>query len=1177
MFTTTLGLDIGSNSVGSAWVDLQKKIIKMGDSVFPAGVEDSEIKRGTPKNQSRREKRTGRKITKRRSQRKHEMRKFLLQNNWMPNDARTERNWLEENNPWLLRRKGLTRELKPNEFGRILLHLAQRRGAYGFSVDEEDEDAGKIKDAISHTLKAMKEAKAKTFGELMAIKYEERRKIVGSKGKEIRRPIRNRTKATGEGTYEFCTDRDLTWDEFDILWKIQSSFNGELAKQLNDEKRKELDNPTGDKTWRYKGILLGQRKTYWDIGTMARCDLEPTDLRCSKGDMYAQEFLVLETVNNIRITKRGELQRRLDKDEREKVISVLENQKTASVSTVRKALGLDKGQNKTTYTISLENDENRELNTNWFKREIIGSFGKDLWNLMSDNLKESLNKALLKFDPQEKKDCEKIKEGSSKWWGFNDEQTDHLLEAWKKRPKIDSRVNYSRRAIKNLLPYMRDGFSVNEARQRFAEDAENGASDVQRQRYSFETRAGNKRLRQYISKHPDLLPPAPDNLSNPVVRKAIHEVRRHIQAYIRKFRCKPDRVVIELTREARQSAVIRNKQLSENRQREKKKKDIIKQYSLEDLTKTQQEKAVKRILLYVDEQKNCCAYCDNPLSKENSTADVARGIGVELDHIIPESRGGDNGLNNLVLCHTGCNRGKGNKTPKEWLIEEEFNRVEQRLAHLKDDNKKKWDNLHQEVSDLDGFVESQLSDTAYASRQVARWLESTLYGNINDGKRHVFTTKGRYTSILRNDWGLFPDRKNEKEETKKNRADHRHHAIDAVIIALSGPERLSTLAKAAEAQELAKAEGYLTSKREPVRPPWGDFDTFRSDVMKEYNNLVVTHRPEARKITGALHNDTQYGPIIDDKGDMTEFSTLRIFTFEITPNHLRVPNEWEKLRIELDNCVSKLGKKKIRLQMLSLVDVPPTKSGIVRDRWLREEIRDCLRQKGINPDSPFKTDSEKKFFKKNLKEVVKNKGLFLKSGVPLRRVTLLKAPTVEKIRRKCWNSVTGKMNKETSLQSLRLYETQNNHHIEIRKNEKGKWIGEVVTTFDAAQRVRPSKESGLNPQSAVNRDDTKAGKFIMSLSIGETVYMKHPQTNKPDYFVVFKIDGTGNIHFTPHYDAGRSKETEKYPSREDVKYKNNKTGGINPEQLQSLGIDEINSPKKVWVGPLSDVKILKKD
>jgi CRISPR-associated endonuclease Csn1 len=1153
-----LGLDIGSNSVGSVWVDTDKKLIQMGDSVFPAGIEESDTKRGAPKNQARREKRSQRRSIERRAERKHQIRTFLLKRGWMPREGEREKKWLEESNPWVLRKEGLYRELTQYEFGRVILHLVQRRGAYGFGIDEEEEDTGKIKDAISNTRKAMKVAGAETFGEFMAMKFEERKREIGVRRKIVRGAIRNRTKATGDGTYEFCADRDLIWEEFENLWKKQKSFGGELSKQLSDECRKELDNPESDATWRYKGVLFGQRKTYWDVGTMARCDLEPTDMKCPKADMYAQEFLVLEMVNNIRITARGELKRALTREEREKVIGALEKQKTASEATIRKAMGIDKGEKKGDYTLSLEKDPKRGLNTNWFRREILGAVGVETWESMDDRKRESINRAILKFDPQEKNDVKLLTEGCHKWWAFDEGQTERFIEEWKKRSKVDDRVNYSRKAIMNLLPYLREGFTVNEARQRFAEDAANGATDAQRERYSFGARAGNRRVRRYIEKHADLLPPAPEDISNPVVRKAIHEVRRHIQAYIRKFGCKPERVVVELAREARQSAVVRNRQLAENRSREAKRRDVVeeirKYVNWEELSKTQQEKAVKRVLL-CKEQKYHCAYCDN----DNDTITdglAAKGEGVELDHIVPESRGGDNGLNNLVVCHTKCNRGKGNRTPREWFTDEQFSRLEHRLGHLKQENERKWDNLHKEVADLNGFVESQLTDTAYASRQVVGWLEKTLYADRNDGKRHVFTTKGRYTAILRRDWGLFPGDK-EEDATYKNRADHRHHSIDAVVIALSGPERLSQLARAAEAVEIESV-----GKREPITPPWGDFDSFRGDVVKKWKNLIVAHRPESRKVTGSLHNDTQYGLVVDEKGKSTGEFTVRKFAVALTPNHLRIPKGWEELRVKLEICHSKRDQREIRKEMLALPDVAGGKSGLIRDRWFREELRECLRKEGLDPDN---------FSSKQIKYLIKIKGLFLKSGVPVRRVTLIRKPTVIEIKRKRWNPNTGKMEHDPYPRSGRYYEPQNNHHIEIRENTKGKWIGEVITTFKAAQRVRPANSSMQRPQSAVNHEDAKDSKFVMSLSIGEMVYMKHPETGKADYFVVFKIDGTGTVHFAPHWDAGRAEAKEKYPAREDV------NGGLTAGQLQELGAEQGKSPQKVWVGPLGDVKVLRRD
>jgi len=1170
MYSTTLGLDIGSNSVGSTWIDLKNKRIKLGDSVFPAGIEESDMKRGAPKNQARRGYRSQRKITMRRSDRKHQIRRFLLDKGWMPKDEKEEKKWLEKLNPWIIRKEGLERDLKPIEFGRVLLHMAQRRGAYGFDVDEEEDDSGKIKEAISGTRKAIAEAGAKTFGQLMAIKFVERTKNVGTKNKIIRQPIRNRKKATGEGTYEFCADRDLIWDEFDKLWKKQKALKSELAIQLTDECRMELDNSESDTTWRYKGILFGQRKTYWDMGTMARCDLEPTDMKCPKGDMYAQEFLVLETVNNIRITQRGELKRRLTKEEREKVIAALEKQKSAkkAESTIRKALGIAKGENKTKYTLSLEEDPERGLNTNWFKREVVGgAIGEKQWAEMTTEKRESINKAILKFEPQNKINAQQLANGCIIWWKFDEEKTQRFIETWKKRPKVDDRVNYSRKAIKNLLPYLREGWTVNEARNCFAEDATNCASDEQRQRYSFGARAANRRVRQYMEKHPNILPPAPDDISNPVVRKAIHEVRRHIQAYIREFGCKPDRIIVELAREARQSAIVRNKQLAANRAREKERKEIIEKYNLDGETKTQQRKAVERVLLS-REQKFWCAYCGDEKDTISEAA-AAKGEGVEMDHIIPESRGGNSYLSNLVLCHTRCNRGKGNKTPMEWLSQEQFRRLEQRVKHLEKENWIKWDNLHKEVPDMDKFIESQLTDTAYASRQVVGWLEKTLYGNVNDSKRHVFTTKGRYTSILRKDWGLFPDSKDIEQKGKKNRSDHRHHAIDALVIALSGPERLSELAHAAEKEELARSEGFEQAKREPLRPPWGNFDSFRVDVMREWKKLVVAHRPERRKITGALHNDTQFGPIVDKDGNLTGAFTIRKSTVELTSNHLRVPKDWDELREKLNRVRSKTEQRRIRSRMLALPDVAGGKSGLVRDRWFREELRGALRREGLDPDN---------FTGKQIKELIKKKDLVLNSGVPVRRVTLVRRPTVTPpVKRKRWNMSTGKIEPDPNPRSIRYYEPQSNHHIEIRENKQGKWIGQVVTNFDATKRVRPSKDSEQKPQSAVNRSDTSIGKFMMSLSIGEMIYMKHPETGEADYFVVFKIDGNGSIHLTPHWDAGRDKETEKCTVREDIKLKGKKIGGLKAADLQNLGVEGDQPPQKVWVGPLGDIKVLTLD
>ena len=134
-----LGLDIGSNSVGSVWIDRETGDITAGVSVFPAGVDEADDKRGEPKNAKRRMTRRTRITLARRAQRKRALRLRLIDAGLLPADEAGFRALLEATDPWELRRRGLDESLTPHEFGRVLLHLAQRRGALGLKIAELEE------------------------------------------------------------------------------------------------------------------------------------------------------------------------------------------------------------------------------------------------------------------------------------------------------------------------------------------------------------------------------------------------------------------------------------------------------------------------------------------------------------------------------------------------------------------------------------------------------------------------------------------------------------------------------------------------------------------------------------------------------------------------------------------------------------------------------------------------------------------------------------------------------------------------------------------------------------------------------------------------------------------------------------------------------------------------------
>jgi len=1241
-----LGLDIGSNSVGSAWVNTDEWQIHLGVSVFPAGVDEQENKRGAPKNQARREKRSQRRNIARRAGRKRHLRRLLTQAGLLP-DKPANLQALFDTNPWQLRREGLSRPLTPHEFGRVLVHLNQRRGAVGIETDPEDPEEGKVKEGIDRLNALLRERGSQTFGQLMADLMDERRQHDPETGVAWHEPVRNRQYRIDE-TQQLYADRPRIQQEFSTLWDRQKTLGGPLAAILTDDLRKQLDDKDEDQTWRHRGILFGQRRTYWDTGTLGRCDLEPTERCLPLADMYAQEFRVIETVNNIRIARRGEAERTLTTEERHKVIDALRQQKTGSTATVRKALDIHKKAVKEFYSLNLERDEGREINTDWFYREIVhGVFGEPRWIQMDERGRESVNRAILKFDPDTKEHEPRLRAGAAQWWGLDAEAVDRFIAAWKSRPKLEKRLKLSRRAIRNLLPYMNAFDEENqrwptqiEAREAFARDPNatdrttgQPATPSQQERYALGAKPVTSADRRYIRKHEEPIPPAP-MLSNPVVRKAIHEVRRHLIAWWRRFGRAPDRIVIEYVRSATQPEKVRNETLARNRRREGIRKRIIEQFDLATLSRNQQSRAVERVLL-CRQQGGICAYTGDPISEKTA----AEGRDVETDHIVPKSRSQDNGLNNKVLVTREANRGKGNQTLSEWMSPQQFAAMEQRLQHLdkgqgaddyfsKKDCGRKWENLHREAPTTENFLNSQFTDTAYAAKQVGQWLREVLYDGERDGQRHVLTTKGSYTSILRNDWGLSesdldrqwheitePDEnegdnqsRRARKEKNKNRADHLHHAIDAVCIAFA-PDELQQLAWSAQKQEIARAQLGYWPRRKALPPPWPPLPdnptdeqfqeavaTFRQQVLAAAQQVTVSHRPVKRKITGRFHEETAYGPVAGRlprhrTEDASTLFTNRIQATALTPNHLRVPAGWDDLSAQLDNHQSTLTEKRtIRKQLAGMPDPSPAKSGIVRDRALRDRIRKCLRAHGVNPDS---------FGKDDIKSLVCNGKLTMAAGIPIKSVILLRTnndPVM--IPRKRWDHLSDQIVHDTDPRTARVYIGGNNHHIEIRQNIKtGKWTGRVVTTFEAAKRnaarLRALKQAGvptpekwrelphgermrLKPVIAeinrrfpiIDRSDSETERFVMSLSEGELIYARRKDrpaeaTDAVGYFVVCKLDKPARIHFAPHWDARRASEQDRWD--------------VAPTGFKECQIEPGHPPVKVRVGPLGQITILQKD
>ncbi|MCG8474242.1 MAG: hypothetical protein MI784_01980, partial [Cytophagales bacterium] len=182
-----------------------------------------------------------------------------------------------------------------------------------------------------------------------------------------------------------------------------------------------------------------------------------------------------------------------------------------------------------------------------------------------------------------------------------------------------------------------------------------------------------------------------------------------------------------------------------------------------------------------------------------------------------------------------------------------------------------------------GFLARHLNDTKYIARLTRAYLGS-IYGGGDEATRHVWVTPGRLTSDLRHAWGLdsllaghnLPD--DPDQPARKNRDDHRHHAIDAIVVAVTDGAMLQGGARHARAQPAeTDAERLLAGLPEP-------WEGFRGDVGAVLGRVFVSHKKE-HGLAGALHEDTAYGVVTDPRGDGRKIVTRKAIA-DLVPNDL---------------------------------------------------------------------------------------------------------------------------------------------------------------------------------------------------------------------------------------------------------------------------------------------------
>ncbi len=746
-----------------------------------------------------------------------------------------ERKDLERLDPYVLRARALDHPLEPHKLGRALFHLNQRRGfkSNRKAQGTNESEASATREAIGELRRQIEASGSRTLGEFMARRHERGETVRARQGLDL------------------YPDRAMYEAEFDAIRAAQERNHDLGLHQWNSLR---------------ETIFFQRPLKPVDPGW---CLLEHREKRAAKALPIAQEFRILQEVNNLKIRVGIDPERSLNDEERRRSMTRLRSGKDIRLSkgdkpaTATRDLGLPSG---AVFNLvrggrkSVEGDETakRLMNRKRGKgeKEDLELFG-DHW--LSRSLDERNEIVQFMLDTEEP---EIVRRKAKEEWGMDDAQAGSMVNL----SFPDGYVNLSEKAIRKLLPHLQAGFVYWDAVQCAGYHHSDFRSDMAREHLPY---YGEVLTRDVVGEDPEKDPETDGEsarygrIGNPTVHIGLNQLRRVVNGLIDAYG-KPDEIIIELGRDLKMNR--EQKQNYERQQRDGGERNQRFKKDLEAAEVPVTSDVLMKLRLWEEQgppQARVCPYTGQPLSFE-----MVVSATTEIDHILPFSKTLDDSAANKVVCMATANRYKGNRSPIEAFGhnpgEYDYESILNRAAKLPDNKRWRFESdAMSKFEDEGGFLDRQLNETRYLSRTSRTYL-AYLYDEKTDQTQRVRVVPGRMTALLRRGWGLENMlRVNEDGEIiGKQRDDHRHHAIDAFVVANTTQGLLQRFAQAAGSahdpeEKLAKVASSVS--------PWPGFD--REDVRPFLKDMVVSHKlnhgsPGKRGSTsGQLHNETAYGLI----------------------------------------------------------------------------------------------------------------------------------------------------------------------------------------------------------------------------------------------------------------------------------------------------------------------------
>lgn len=890
-----LGLDLGVGSIGWCLIALDAQgdpaeILGMGSRVVPLNnatdAADFSIGKAFTANQERTARRTMRRGFARYQLRRYRLRRELEKVGMLPDAALIQLPLLEL---WELRERAATagERLTLPELGRVLCHINQKRGYRHVKSDAAaivGDEGEKKKDSNSAYLAGIRandeklQDEHKTVGQYFAeqLRRSQSESPTGGISYRIKDQIFSRQRYIDEYDQIMAAQRvyypDILTDEFIRMLRDEVIFMQRPLKSCKHlvslcefEKQEKVMRVQQDDG--KGGRQLVERKV--KFGPKVAPKSSPLFQLCR----------IYEAVNNIRLTRPDGSPRDITPEERGKIVAHLQSSASLSFAALKKLLKekaliadqltsksglkgnstrvalaaalqpypqyhdlLDMELETRMMTVQLTDEETGEIT----EREVAivtDSYVRQplyrLWHILySIEERDAMRRALITQLGMKEEDLD---------GGL----LDQLYRLDFVKPGYG---NKSAKFICKLLPQLQQGLGYSEA------------CAAVGYRHSNTPTSEEITERTLLDKIPLL---QRNELRQPLVEKILNQMINLVNAL--KVEYGVDEVRVELARELKMSREERERMAEGNRRREKENKAIAEKIRECGLFPTKSR--IRKYMLW-EEAGEKCLYCGQILT----LSQCLNGDDMEVEHIIPKSVLYDDSYGNKTCACRRCNKEKGNRTALEYIRakgwEDEYMERINGLLDKKAISYSKHQRLRWLKEDIPSdFLERQLRLTQYISRQAMAILQQ--------GIRRVSASEGGVTARLRSLWGyddilhtLNLDRYDSMGETERvsregetteklritnwsKRMDHRHHAIDALVVAstrqgyiqrlnrVSSESEREAMSGEIEAQKATKADKLSLLERWLTQRPHLSVRAV-SDKVAE---ILISYRPGKRVVT----------------------------------------------------------------------------------------------------------------------------------------------------------------------------------------------------------------------------------------------------------------------------------------------------------------------------------------